>query len=512
MTTIRILIYTDDAQFTADPCGEFSISELKKLIKLKTTCIADVHIDLINRHFDQEANTKAHAKNKLTKTFLEPYHEIWFFGFRMKDLPESGEPENELTEPEIDDLEEWMKTGGVLISGDHANQDTSLPEGEERKNHANYLGLGRALGIGVPRAGRLRLWKGPPTAEEEDDKKPIADRDNHNTQEGSDLIDLLEHQSDAVPQHMLLAMRSLPDDDKGRPQVAPHRLFWWYFDKQGKRFVVTKLPDHMHEGQLDQPTAFPPKEWPGTSRPQVIAWGIDKRFDLKFYGLLSAYEGGSDAGRIVADTSWHHFFNINLKGFPRDAAGNPPPGSDLDQIAQFYANLALWLAPRAVRKGLGFDILFELAKSPQVREVKDAEVSLLGNAAKSVLETKIGSSNLLRLFSQSGFEEAPDMEDRLFELAFTGDKSIHSNSMDDLALVSATIQDNFLGTIIRKHHRDLEAAGVVDFGPAAHELISSTGSSKLLEAFKEQEPLIAERLRRLEELKKTLWPSGNEEN
>jgi hypothetical protein len=511
MTTVRILIYTDDTKFTVDPCGEFSISELKKMIKLKTTCLADVHIDLINRHFDHDTRTKTHAKNKLTKIFLEPYHEIWFFGFKLKDLPESGEPENELTKPEIDDLEEWMKTGGVLISGDHANPDPSL-EGDEKKNHATYLGLGRALGIGVPRAGRLRVWEGPPTAEDEDKKKPIADRDNYNTQEGTDLLDLLEHQSDEVPQNILLAIRSLPNDDTGRPLVAPHRLFWWYFDDRGKRFIITKLPDHMHEGKLDQPATFLPKEWPGTSRPEVIAWGTDKRFDLRTYALISAYEGGPDAGRIVADSSWHHFLNINLKGFPRDAAGNPPPASDLDQIAQFYANLALWLAPRGVRKGLGFDIIFDLAKSPQVLEVKDAEVSVLGNAARTILETKIGKANLHRLFARSSFEETRDFEDGLFELAFTGGKSTHSDSMDDLALVRETIQDNFLGTIIRKYHRELETAGIVDFDPAAQDLLSSTRSSKLLEAFKEQEPLVEERLRRLVELKKALWPQDNDGN
>lgn len=504
MNSIKILIYTDESNFSVDPCAEFGISELKRMIRFKTACVVDVHIDLINRHFDSVAQRPVHAINKLTVEFLDQYDEVWFFGFRQTNLPESAEPENELIDKEIDALKNWMKTGGVLISGDHANEDPSIPDDHpDKKNHATYLSLGRALGIGVPRARHLRVWKGPPTADDEDKKKPIADRDNRNTQEGADIqtLDLPKHQSDAVPQHLLLAKR-----------LQPHKLFWWYVDEHLTLFPIVKLPDHMHEGALSEPSSFDADEWPGTCKPQVIAWGTDKRFDLTFYGLISAYEGDSNAGRIVADSSWHHYLNINLMRFPRDAAGNPPFGSDLDQIAQYYANLAIWLAPKEIRKGLGFDIIFELAKSPQVLEVKNADVSILGDTARAVLDTKVGRSNLYRLFAQSSFENEPEVDDRLFELAFLSNISTHPGPMDDMALVGATIQSNFLGTLIRKYHRDLETAGIVDFDTTANNLLSVTRSNRLLAAFEEQKSLIQDRLRGLADLTNALWPEGGDGN
>ncbi|HZE92095.1 MAG TPA: hypothetical protein VE029_10390, partial [Rhizobacter sp.] len=68
----------------------------------------------------------------------------------------------------------------------------------------------------------------------------------------------------------------------------------------------------------------------------------------------SAYDGHNvDVGRIVADSTWHHWFDINLLGIaapPSPYAGYDatPAGQDvLKHLDAFYLNVGVWLAPPA---------------------------------------------------------------------------------------------------------------------------------------------------------------------
>lgn len=105
------------------------------------------------------------------------------------------------------------------------------------------------------------------------------------------------------------------------------------------------------------PTPAPASEWPGGVQAEVIAWGtiVDPSSDTvgRRIGVLSAYEGHPQGvGRILADSTWHHHFDINLRGLP----GNPSrpgfvaPGTDdwittARKIEHFFVNAAIWLAP-----------------------------------------------------------------------------------------------------------------------------------------------------------------------
>jgi hypothetical protein len=64
-------------------------------------------------------------------------------------------------------LRDWMVTGGVLMTGDHANPRQSGHDA----NLDNLLGLGRAIAHRVPRAGALRRWEGGPP---QDDEEPVV--------------------------------------------------------------------------------------------------------------------------------------------------------------------------------------------------------------------------------------------------------------------------------------------------------------------------------------------------
>jgi hypothetical protein len=143
----------------------------------------------------------------------------------------------------------------------------------------------------------------------------------------------------------------------------------------------------MHEGHLLIPSSFPTQTWPSgpTSQPQpeVIARGTDKR-NGRIYDLVIAYDGDdANVGRIVADSTWHHYFNVNLKGFP-------PGGSVLSQLAQYYVNLAVWLAPATKRARIACWQRWKLLHAPSVQMAYRNSRRDLGRAAASILRRTAG--------------------------------------------------------------------------------------------------------------------------
>lgn len=372
--TINILFYTDEARVNLDQDlgefdTEFGVRILHDLLAGDTSDLAKFEITLLNRH------DGSHAGNKLTPARLGAFDEVWFFGLRLANTP--SEPQNELTDAEVAALRDWMATGGVLMTGDHSNP---RPQSADPQLDP-LLNLGRAIGYRVPRAGELRRWEGGP---------PISGPDSYNTQVPTPdtpiaEIESLDAQDDEWPQQLIL--KTYPPETGGPPGAAVyywqrvHRLFC------GREAPIRVFPDHMHEGHLLVPSTLPADIWPsgptGQPRPEVIARGTDKRTG-EFYDLVIAYDGDpSGVGRIVADSTWHHYFNVNLRGFS-------PGGPVLSQLAQFYVNLAVWLAPPATRRQIARWQLWKLLHSATVEMAYRNERSDLGRAAASVLRRRAG--------------------------------------------------------------------------------------------------------------------------
>jgi len=446
METIRILVYADNPNFTDQPGSlKGGLADLKRFTIEKTKDSANVNFCFLQRHGRDETGKEINAENKLTAELLSYFDEIWFFGVRQIDTEE--QLHNELTPEEVEVLQDWMRYGGVFLTGDHSSPDPTTAESDcGEKGHASFLGLGRALGHKIPRAGQLRIWKGPPTACLEGE---LSELDNFNTQEGFDPCDLDDplRQFDDIPQTLHLT----------RKLCFPHRLFW-YEDENGHVIEIEKFPDHWHEGEVIVPNQLD-SEWHVHSLPPVIvAKGRDKRFPEKqlLRGLIAAYEGHEDrespqncAGRIVADSSFHHFLDINLRDLKsRDASGLPIRGSDLDQIAHFYGNLALWLAPTAIRINMKRDLLFRLATHPDVIEVIGNSEAMIGKTANAVLSATIGPARLKKLLAPSDFEKSY-VFDELFSLIFLGASSFLP--------VRFKQSDLFLGAAIMVCHEHLKA-------------------------------------------------------
>jgi hypothetical protein len=377
--TIKILLYTD-APFDVvkEPVGKFGLGRMINLLHGHGPAFAELCVKWESRY----PKGSTHAENKIHVVMKreedetgQPFDQIWFFGLHQVNKKNfnprlgGGGPESELVVDEVKALRAWMdRGGGVLMTGDHANlrpkdalpPDPNPPCPYQDGNH-KYAGLGRALGRCVPRAGELRDWDGPPTAREED---------SNNTQVtpfircGEPFPAQILFQRDRIPQQLILPTF----DEKGKPALGgqPHPLFF-YREGCGS---IQFFPDHLHEGEVVIPDSFPDTIWPKNDAtkfqplPREVAYGLDKRSGNKIK-LLAAYDGSLvDVGRIVADSAWHHYFNINLSGFTQPTG----PGSPIDQIGQFYGNLAVWLSPTIKRFEMAEAMFRWLGQDPEVLE------------------------------------------------------------------------------------------------------------------------------------------------
>jgi hypothetical protein len=385
--TIKILLYTDDPDDVTpeDSRKDFGLVKMLEHLKAREPAFANFCIKWVSRN----SSNQTHADQKLDDVLERerktghPFEEIWFFGLHQANKKKvsfgvfRGGPESELTENEVSALRLWMEArggdktvgGGILMAGDHNHprpKDTTPSTNPSCPGSAAeaFLGRGRAIGRCVPRAGLLRKWEGEPTN---------RSQDSHNTIVNSGL------QTDKFPQELIL----INVDANGNPYPSgqPHPIFSFKADRWIKFF-----PDHSHEGEVFEPKNFDDELWPKQIRPHVVARGTD-RLHAQLVDLVVTYNGDlADVGRIVADSSWHHYFNINVRPFSHPA----PEGSPADQIGQFYANLAIWLAPRRSRINMALAMLWRLANSTALMEPL-GDVWNIGREASSIL-LQVGST------------------------------------------------------------------------------------------------------------------------
>lgn len=392
--TIKILLYADDPEDVTPSAAKgmpFGLGLMLAHLKAHEPASAHLLVKYVCRYSPTNPQTVNKIHDVLERERLvtkQPFDQIWFFGLHQVNLSTGsqalfeGGPENELDADEVKALREWMLAdeaegspgGGVLVTGDHSNESpkNADPGGNplcpDPGGEADFLGLGRALGRCVPRAGLLRKWEGDPT-----------------NFPGSSLntVESPGNEFDEKPQRLIL--RNVNELGEPDPQGHPHPLFYY---KPGE--FIDVFPDHSHEGAVIMPETFDPAVWPpgldGGERPlpHVVACGVNQRTSEQI-PLIAAYHGDrAGVGRVVADSTWHHYFNFNLRGLPRPAT----EGSDADRIGQFYANLAVWLSPRGKRLTMALAIFWQLAKYTMrlERVPGDPEPELtLGRAAYNVL-------------------------------------------------------------------------------------------------------------------------------
>lgn len=423
--TIKILLYTDRTKFSLSNAASdsFALGRMIDRLQGHAPTFANLNTTLINRG-------DGLTINKLDAVLArESFDEIWFFGMRQSNTP--AEPESELDVNEVAALTQWMNGngdddcdgGGVLITGDHANatpfnrlENAENPCGDI-SDGVTFLGLGRAIGQCVPRAGLLRKWEGPPTV---------------HLQDSFSTISAGGHQQDLNPQELFL--EKVNDFGEPDPDGQPHPLFFY---RPGE--FIRFFPDHQHEGAVIIPGTLD-ASWPtgsrGQTRPHVVALGRHARTgdDLN---IVATYNGElAGVGRIVADSTWHHYVNLNLGGFPHPA----PEGSVADQIGQYYANLAVWLAPCHKRESMALAMSWAIADYTFYQE-EVGNIDSITEASKSLLSKLAPPCEAHELIQVL----LPKRSDRVNEVA--GKNKFDLKPLHDL----------FLGHVINLYHEAMIA-------------------------------------------------------
>lgn len=397
--TIKILLYTDAPNLvTTRRVGSFSLGRMIEHLEGHSPAFANLEIRWESRYRDNSltANNKLHDLLEAEAKTGEPFDQIWFFGIHQinRTSPDvglgGGTRESELTADEVTALTKWMDQhqGGVLVTGDHANErpsdfiaDDPNPLCPDTARTERFLSLGRALGRCIPRAGQMRDWEGDPTSDRGHRASTVV------LVHGTGIND---PGLDRDPQPQQIALQHF--DETGRPTDIgrPHPLFF-YNDEQSIQF----LPDHRHEGTVQLPPNIADETvWKRNAegfqpQPHIVATGIDRDRGGPA-NLLAVYDGTAvNVGRIVADSSWHHYFNVNLENLMFPAA----PATPADQIGQFYSNLAVWLCPVHKRQQMANAMVQWLARNPVTLEVvgpilteKLSELLGTGSAALAVLK------------------------------------------------------------------------------------------------------------------------------
>lgn len=446
-----------------------------------------------------------------TPVTLANYDQIWIFGI--------GAGPFALSNAEVGVLSEFMNGGGgVFATGDHAS-------------------LGRQLCGSLPRIRRMREWRdaaggGVPMGTEPDAKKAVQRIDTV-VNPGADGIYEFVDQSDDIPQRIYPNYKIVDTDGLAGSawQATVHPLLMLPGALAVRRSTdpsppagfqndMDVLPDHPHESVcyevvatsvLDdtytvggqsfpefQPSAATPAQRIGA---EIVAYAVSGGRSVqndvwkppvkpRMFGVISAYDGrlaqaypgkAQRPGRIVCDSTWHHYVNINLDGTLSGRTGlgtgtGPTfvPSASLQKIYAYYRNIVNWLQPaNRVWCGLFWDLVAVRVSPALFEELIDVDRLVnwrdllgLGREARSLVAQAQGAQ-LVRdqLISVLAADE------RTVKIA----DLLNSEAMDGSSLDPDELIDGVFGALLTEVARilpadaDLEATQrILAEGPASH--------------------------------------------
>lgn len=375
---------------TQDPTNcTFTISQFLYLIRNNPQAVFSV--DTASRRTDPSATFQNFT---FSNASLVKYNVLWLFGYeglddnQLQPTPGTG-PISDAERLAI--LAFMDRGGGVFATGDHS-------------------GLGSFMCGNIPRVRTMRKWYGrqvdlPPDRQtgldlhgntvsmvnwsglsgSSNSGLPRLDTLRQNVSDAAGVYDF-DNQSDNIPQTLFVVQPAHPILQAGDGPIQ-------------------RFPDHMHEGEVVTPVnnlqmtigsstfaEFPPDYSANNSYPMpaIIATGVTipehstNVFEVKgcaftgdgqpsvgmAAGTLCAYDGlGAQVGRIVTDSSFHHYLDLNLIGNPDAVTADrrsgfgpaytpPAANSVMADLQQFYVNTIRWLAlpPRGLAASQQFGV------------------------------------------------------------------------------------------------------------------------------------------------------------
>lgn len=364
------------------------------------------------------------------------YDEVWLFGiatnfhvmqnvtplFPNRQASQARYPADRLGDGELDALTAHMnRGGGIFATGDHAT-------------------LGRALCGSVDRVRNMRHWQdfGSPG-----ETSMSGTRRNDSNQIGHDPGSQFSDQSDDIPQRLDLKLYSTPVGIF-REARYPHPVMC---SRLGR---IDVFPDHPHEGESREPSSLsgtcrdgtPEYPTPGLAAPEVVATGrvpagntassrnganLKQPTQAHAFGVVSTYDGHRvSKGRVVCDSTWHHFVNVNLIGVVEgggfdDFAGTPGTHASkhdgflssaagraaLDKIKEYYVNVGVWIAPADKISCMNSRLWWELIFADRIveatlteftkpwTEISMHQLYLIGVHARDVIGRQAGACQSL---------------------------------------------------------------------------------------------------------------------
>ncbi|MCX5955369.1 MAG: hypothetical protein NTW51_02945 [Cyanobacteria bacterium] len=320
--TQRILIVTDTSG-SFDPANSTGLTELIRVLKGSGDVPAAVPATVTEVSKASGFNFSTASPAVTTAN----YDQVWLFGFQ------AGAPSSDANEIRV--LAQFMESGGgVFATGDHSD-------------------IGRPLCGALPRIRKMREWAAVPMG------GPTRIDTVNNP--GIDGVARSSDQSDRFPQTMYPLLDA---------SSAPHPLL------RSPAGAINVLPDHPHESECYAPRGTnltgnfsvaglaPFTEFPTVGGlehgPQLVAISMSASLNAdklpvtpRCFGAISAYDGHlANKGRVVCDSTWHHFVNMNLNasnpyGDSGLREGTPPvANAAYKQIQHYFANIADYLTPK----------------------------------------------------------------------------------------------------------------------------------------------------------------------
>jgi hypothetical protein len=306
-------------------------------------------------------NFRFDARDAAGQPIINRHSQIWCFGLAPGNGAfTDGEVNSHAlrtNDSELAVLSRWMdeRDGGVFATGDHAH-------------------LGAVMAARIPRVGTMRKWMiadNPPTFVGED----RFDTNQPATSSATHIFN--DNQEDTVPQRVDFVPERIIFESVLKTRFEPHPILCG-----GALGAIDIFPDHQHEGQVIEDgsvvttrtvnftgtdaagnsNTYSAAEYPQTgttqTRPRIIARATprssaDFTYDkgphhTPHFGMVGVYDGHREGvGRVVVDSTWHHWLNINLKGFAADTTS-----TNYAKVKTYFRNVGLWLAGRATHKRL----------------------------------------------------------------------------------------------------------------------------------------------------------------
>jgi hypothetical protein len=374
----RILMVVDPS-IDVSSSGGFGIGRVIDIMSSASLGCASFEVKLAVRSGSQSKNNGAGLHDFTYQGFrfdqteadgsliINHFDQIWCFGFAPgNDQPNNLDPAVDAnvgahpwatTTTELEKLAKWMieRKGGLFGTGDH-----------------HYLGA--SLCSRIPRLGVMRRWTvadGVPTiggTTRLDTNRPVSLAQKSGSAEIPNIVE-----RDATPQVIDWVEEYSWSSWVFSRYRAPHPILC-----HPTLGPINVMPDHPHEGRCFDPSdptwvstrrdssynfnGFGGEQFPTVSGirplPKIIAWGntlADPPLDFekgnqpaRHFPMISVYDGQKiGIGRVVTDSTWHHWFNMNLDGLATEA-----DKTEYEKIKRYYINIGVWLASNSFRKAM----------------------------------------------------------------------------------------------------------------------------------------------------------------